>query len=155
MTQKAPKSKYTDAFKEYIYNVGLYCKQGTFHGEYEAKYIFMEEPFEEDSRDEATYMTIRTDSVYLNVTIRIYPECMEKYKKKDYRFLGETMLHEWCHVFLEPVIHDVRGILLDSMIRHILDNTLERQTQRVCNAIACGFPSTWYLPNHLAKWASL
>lgn len=151
MPRKATKTKpvYTEAFKKYIQDMGFICRRTTFNGEYDIAYIFCDEEHEDESdSDTTTFMTININPVYLYATIRIYPICMDKFREKRYRVLGESLLHEHCHILLEPLIHEIRGLLSSNAVSALSD-TAERQTQRICNSIDGGLPEDWYTPRNV------
>lgn len=156
MPKKASESKpvYTDAFKKYIQDMGYICRQNTFLGEYAIDYIFCDENEDENEDVENTvFMTINVNTVYLYATIRIYPICMDKFKNKQYKKIGDCLLHEFCHILLEPIIHEIRGMLSNNAVSALSD-AVERQTQRICNSIGGGFPDDWCTPSNIKRLMS-
>lgn len=151
MVKKEPKFTYPETFKSYIENLGFICRRATFHGEYDVNYIFCEDDLETDSEaSTVTYMTIHINSVYLYATVRIYPSCLEKYQQKRFDQLGEFMLHEFCHMFTEPLIEQMRQVLSENTVSSF-QHTVERQTQRICNSVVAGFPDNWFMPKEVSK----
>lgn len=138
----------TEEFKQYIDGLARCCKGETFHGEYQSKVKFSSEAAPEDDAQSSTRMSVHFDTVYLFVTITIYPQCEILWENKNYVELGDCMMHEFCHGFLEPVVHLFMWDVPSSQKKFVRD-TIERQTQRICNSLIDLLPKTWANPETL------
>ena len=86
---------------------------------------------DEDSR----LATIMIDGTYLNFEISIYPYLKRTYDK-DPREAKEALCHEVCHLITDPLSDIIRRLQEGKFITpEEVENTQERQTQRICNSI--------------------
>lgn len=137
-------------FREYVTALGGFCRKETFHGEYSARFQFMAEPHADDNETSGVRMDVFIDSVYLWYRVRIYPEVFDLYKDRDFKSIGVAMMHETCHLFLEPVAKLFMWDACASQEGHYRD-TIERQTERICNTISYTLADGWYLPDNVFK----
>lgn len=135
----------TEEFKRYIEALGDKCRKETFHGEYTMHYRFMAEPKPNEESDSITHMQVKPDPVYLTAIIEVYPEIVNRYKASDYDTIARDMLHETCHLYLEPVARLFMWDVPPSQ-KDFCRETIERQTQRICNTIFDLLPKDWYTP---------
>jgi hypothetical protein len=73
------------------------------------------------------------------------------WENKDYKELVNSVLHETCHLFLEPVADIFMWDAAPSQ-KGMYRDTIERQTQRIANALYYSFKKDWwkeFLPNEL------
>lgn len=124
------------------------ARDETFHGEYQISYTFEYQHHKNDTEFSTRFFEIVINQDYLYAEIIVYPEAYNHYTKKIYRELGRMILHEMCHLYLEPVItFTIQGDthLEESLIKR----TVEQQTQRICNSIFPMLDVTrpgWYMP---------
>ena len=80
----------------------------------------------------------------------MYPALFESYQGKDYKQVGKDILHEICHLFVEPVAH---LFMWDACVSQQAGyaEVIERQTQRIANAIFELLPEGWYQPELLVQ----
>lgn len=135
-------------FRKYITALASYCKVETFHGEYSSRLQFMESGHLDDNENSETKMDVFIDSVYLWYRVRVYPGCRKMYDQKDFKGLGAIVLHETCHLFIEPVAKLFMWDACASQRTHY-EETIERQTERICNSIMYTLPKEWYMPDKL------
>lgn len=143
-------SVYTPEFKRYISDLGGYCRDETFHGEYRIDYEFKETVIEGDNPGTTTKMDINVNHVYLYAVIRVYPDCMEEYKAGNFKRIGRYMLHELCHIFTKP-IEDLFWWDVAPSQEKLYTQTCERQVERISHVIDFLLPNDWYLPENILK----
>jgi len=137
--------EYTDEFKRYIEVLVDFCKHETGHGEYESSLIFMKDSDDDDIDGAHTKMSIVINPVYMYFTIRVYPDCFSHYENKDYEKVGGYVLHEVCHLLTRPIEELFWWDVSASQSKQFSD-IIERQVQRIANAIMPGLGDEWYLP---------
>ena len=77
---------------------------------------------------------ININTTYLRYTITIFDVVFQIYKDKDTYQIIETLVHEHCHHFIDPIyFFGVRGV--NNQTREFLEETRERQVQRITNVI--------------------
>lgn len=139
-------------YQEYIVKLAGYCRDMCFFGEYNQTIRFREKARKDDGNSTfgTTLLDIDIDEVYLQMMINVYPTMRGYYNGGHFKECGKAMLHEICHVFIKPVTN-----LWDwddsASQREEHSNVIERQTQRICNALHGVFPKGWYLPHKLMK----
>lgn len=139
-------------YREYMLKLAQYCRDECFFGEYLQLVRFKDKPRKDDSKDTfgVTMLDIDVDEVYLQMVINVYPVMYEYYEDGDFKTCGKSMLHEICHTFIKPVTN-----LWDwddsASQRAPHSNVIERQTQRITNALFAAFPKGWYLPAKIMK----
>jgi hypothetical protein len=139
-------AKYPKEFKRYVERLAFQLRDYIAHQEYELKFEYTDRPME-DSDDGAsdTHATINANSTYLSASIQFYPALLEQFTAKKYRDVARTILHEICHLLLEPV----RTLLMGAAKANQSDlfyDTVETQTQRIANTVE------WGLEQHNSKW---
>ena len=148
--QQPPSSDEEKAFREYITALGRVCRTETFHGEYSAKYEFMAEPSKDDNENSSVRMDVLIDHVYLWYKIRVYPDVFYLYQQGDFKSIAAAVMHETCHLFTEPIAKLFMWDASASQVEHYRD-TIERQTERICNAVMYAMPKEWYMPDAIMK----
>lgn len=137
------------SYEDHMENLVNYCLGELFHGEYKRKLVWPKNPRADDKDDECTTATITIDNTYLSAVFRFYPVMKVKWKDKDYRHIGSIVLHECCHLFIDPVADIYRWNQRPSE-KEDNQNIVERQTTRIENAIFDLLPDDWYMPNVVA-----
>jgi len=79
---------------------------------------------------------ISVDLKYLTIHVEVFKPIEILWKKKKYEDLKETLLHEICHILTEPM-YDLQVELINgnSIHNNTIEETRERQTQRIANVI--------------------
>lgn len=137
-------------YQTYMVKLAQYCRDECFFGEYYQSIRFKDKDRTDDdgSMFGTTLLDIDIDEVYLQMLINVYPAMRGYYDSGDFKGCGKSMLHEICHVFIKPVTN-----LWDwddsASQRSEHTNIIERQTQRICNALHASFPKGWYLPSKI------
>lgn len=135
-------------FEQYISALARVCKTETYHGEYGGRTTFAERAHSSDTEDCATHMSIHIDSTYLWYRVTVYPIVFEYYKGGNLKEIAGDMMHEHCHLFIDPIEKLFMWDASASQREHYM-NTIERQTQRICNTILDLMPDGWYLPEKI------
>jgi hypothetical protein len=135
-------------FTEYVLKLATICKMAILHGEYNVSVKVMDEPCEGNEDDTCTHMDVHIDDVYLWMRIRVYPEMLAFWKVGDYWQIADSMMHELCHLFIKPVETWFMWDVSSSQRDHVIE-TIERQTQRITNAMMKSLGNTWYLPENV------
>ena len=151
MVSEMKKIAYPEPFKKYVRSLADFCAYVVWAKEYELLFEFSTERRNVDSGNGTEdHMSIRVDPTYLYVTIWIYPVVLDYYRKKDYAGIAKNLLHEACHILVEPLS---RAMMLDASPSQEIPfrRDIERQTQRICNSIWRLLPKDWYLPGRLDK----
>lgn len=139
------------AFREYIQNLGGYCRDETYHGTYAVSYVFLEE--EEPPRDgdgNVSHAEVKFNQRYLRIEVKVYRPMFEAYLCNDYKQIGRDLLHEFCHGFLDPVVQLFWWDVCDSQ-KHLFTDVIERQTQLMAYTVFDLLPNGWYLPERVAE----
>jgi len=145
-------AKFSNPCKEYIRGLVRYCRDITGHTEYEITLSFEEESSKNDGSSFWTpYAAINVNHVYLLADIEFYPLMAKDWNKKNHREMGQNVLHEICHLFLEPVTDLFMWDVPASQEKFARD-TVERQTQRIRNAIMLNMPDQWYEPSKIKEY---
>jgi len=144
---------YPEEFKAYVRELAFKCRYVTNHDEYDLKIKWEPDNDPRDNSHSSTFASIKADSVYLWATISVYPALLEKYEEGDLRGIGESILHELCHLFIEPVDLLYRWDVSSSQ-RNYFNDTVERQTERICKAIHMRLPDDWFTPKALGLESS-
>lgn len=138
------------AYRSYINDMIGYCLGITFHSVYRYKVVFPEKPHPEDEdSNSTTHAAVHIDHVYLNVSFHLYPALSLKWKSKDYRYIGEVILHECCHLFTHPIRDHYEWNERQSE-KEACRRTVERQTCMIETAINGLLPEDWCLPPTVA-----
>lgn len=140
----------TDEFKEYIKALASMCRDVTGHREYQLQFKWSEIDSSTDSAHDSVKMEIRIDTVYLYCVITVYPQSFIAWEQNDHATLSEFIIHELCHLFIEPVAKLFMWDASSSQRDHYKD-TIERQTERISKVIWYLLPKEWYLPEKLKE----
>jgi hypothetical protein len=142
-----PNLDYPADFRGYIQSLTRFLLKILNHTEYRVTFRFQSEPNREDAGScTSTWMQILVNGTYLWATIDIYPRSLEAWNDKEYDFLGNSLLHEVCHLLTHPIAQNAMYDAAPSQQTPFRDIT-ERQTQRIANVIAALLPENWYLPS--------
>lgn len=90
----------------------------------------LEIEFPETDNDGA-FAEIKTDVVYLNANIRIYPVSKKLYEQKKYFQVFSHLVHELCHILTEPMNLELSKYVVKGEDNTLLIDITERQTQRI------------------------
>jgi len=136
---------YPEDFKTHVIRILKDCLAITNHSEYALKIEWNLNNECDNTEDQALQASIFIDHVYLFVKVSVYPELLYAWKNKDYYHIADTLLHEVCHLFIEPVWKLFSWDICVSQKRQYTE-VLERQTQRITNAILEISGDEWFLP---------
>jgi hypothetical protein len=110
----------------------------------------------EDHEDDSTLggshvsAQIDVDSAYLHFVLNVYPDLYDTWKSGKHERVAFYILHEMCHILVDPLARFMRADAAPSQNREITD-TVERQTQRIANAIMAALPRGWWKPERLKR----
>lgn len=130
----------TEEFKRYVETVAHYCLNEIHHGEYELRFVYKNETKKDD---EGTLAEIDVNPTYLWAKMTIYRPSFEKYDKGDREGVARDVLHEVCHLFIEPIVALFWWDVSASQKEGYTD-VIERQIQRTCNAVWGLLPVGWW-----------
>jgi hypothetical protein len=133
--------KYPPKFKKLLIKACQELRDEFYCQEFELKVVFEDEV--EGNEDVAAH--IRTDFRYLNLTVYIRPPILRMYEAKDYRAIGECLIHEFCHILTDP-IYKIAVDAITNSSHQFLEEVRERQTQRITNLIFPHIPKSIYTP---------
>lgn len=103
---------------------------------------------DEADRNGMTEMaSVTIDTVYLNVTLYLRPALRELWKNCKYEEICVDLIHEMVHVFIEPVWVEGKRYAPGGADNQALTDTVERQTQRLAQAIRSILPSDFHEPS--------
>lgn len=129
-------------FKKYVQELARACLAQIQHEEYDMTIKW------EEGVDDGIAAEIAVDGKYLFFTLKIYAATKRAFDAKDYRYVCQIIMHEICHLLTEPLYllswRDSRP-----SEERIIDETRERQTQRICYAIMKGISADFYSPKRL------
>lgn len=143
-----PKCVYPLKYKQYIEKLIFKCLALTGHSEYTLRMDYSEVPDGSDTKTSSVKATVSMNTVYLNLVITVYPSSLKDWNNKNYRNIVEDIMHEVCHLFIEPVAELFMWDACKSQKKHYR-NTIERQTERICKTIVGLCNDDWYLPEKL------
>ncbi len=86
-----------------------------------------------------TVAEISTNLSYLRADITFYPQLEKKFNNGKYSDVAETILHELCHVYTEP-LYKVAYDLCAPAMNAQMEVLREQATQRICGAIFALIP---------------
>ncbi len=138
----------TADFKKYVKALAKACKEETYHAEYTLRFEWEAEPDSEDCDSAASYLQVQMNTTYLWAQIHVYPAFFRQYVRKDFEGCGRDMLHEICHLFIEPV-SDLFVWDASPSQSERFSEVIERQTQRICHTVFDLMPKNWYTPTSL------
>jgi len=134
--------------QKYVNSLLGKCLEVTGHAEYAIKVKYMDEPDKHDSAESQLYASIHSDTVYLWASVRIYPPFVEQFERGEFSGCARDILHEVCHIFVEPVAKICMWDASPSQKPDYRD-VIERQTERICKALFKSLPDGWYTPSAL------
>lgn len=143
--------EFPQAFKRYCEGLMYYCKSVTWTSYFEGKVKFKTEPDDEEERD-ATKAQIHINTVYSYYSVRVSKFLVEHWEEKDYEYCGHAIMHEHCHILVEPLARlSKMGCTpsQDWMGKEIVEQTVER----IARALEDRLPKNWFLPEHIEEWA--
>lgn len=136
---KKKKKLYPKKFKDHVRRVCVALKTISFTGEYMMNLCWHDTPDEKDREDGEkgeVVASITPDFRYLEFTIHIQPQLLEYWKdlQSGDEKIGRALLHEFCHMLIDPVWHfGSRGMSKERWDQYT--DIRERQTQRVAYAL--------------------
>lgn len=133
--------KYPATFKRYIRNVCNQLRIQFFCGEFELEIKF------EDEKDHVV-AAIRSDFKYLRLTVFVHPPVLRMYRANEFKEIGEALTHEFSHILTDP-IYFIAIDAVNNSTQKFLEETRERQTQRIANIIFPNIPKRIYIPTKL------
>jgi hypothetical protein len=83
--------------------------------------------------------------VYLQIALSVYPALVQRWRDRKYETCGGVILHELCHGFIKPIQALWQWDDCQSQ-KKANQEVIERQTQRIANAIADVLPENWFEP---------
>lgn len=102
---------------------------------------------ETPSPDDKPHATTRAEIVvnvnYLYATVTIFPEMLEMWKQKEFRSIGEALLHEVCHILTTRLWNWAKYDARPSQLEDISTEN-ENLVQRIANAMSVALPSGWW-----------
>lgn len=116
-------------FKEYVIKILNSMKDYMYLSEYTLDIEFPEEDYD------GAFAEIKTDVIYLNANIRVYPVTKTMYKQKKYFQVFSHLVHELCHILTEPMNLELSKYVIKGEDNTLLIDITERQTQRITIAI--------------------
>ena len=133
-------------YREYIKKLTQYLRTEIFHGEYRFTVFYEDNP--KDDREDAERICsaeITIDPMYLNFNLYIYPIIETWWKDKKYTAIGQTLVHEVCHILTQPLYNLALGDAAPSQ-KDPFKEVNERQTQRIANVIDYLLPENYADP---------
>lgn len=156
MAKKIPTKKkyaYHKKFRTYVKKMCVDLRKVFFAGEYEMDVCWCDEEDDERENNKVVAASITQDEVYLNFTIHIKPQLYGYWKQNGHREIARCIVHEFCHLLVDPVWYFVSGDL--SKENKAAGNDIrERQVQRICNVVWDGLPEHIWNPKKMKKHAS-
>ena len=146
----ARRIRYPDAFQQHVRELLAYCLAAICHSEYRATLEWSPNPKPDDDAHQSTHATVQGDTTYLYFTVTIYPEMLAAFKAKKYKDVGDTLLHECCHLLTEPIAAPLLQSCSPAEHKFYLQ-IVERQTQRFTNALMAHMGNEWFLPKDQRK----
>ena len=142
------KKKYE--YKDYVYKLVSYLRTEIFHGEYRFVIFYEKSDKDCDSEDRSIAAEITVDVEYLNFTLYLYPICERWWKEKKYGEIGQTIVHELCHILTQPLYNLALFDAAPSQ-KNPFKEINERQTQRIANIIDYLLPKDYANPENVFK----
>jgi len=94
---------------------------------------------------------IDVDPVYLRFTISLADRVYYKWKKKEFAYLGDLLVHEICHLYVEPIKVLAFTDASPSQIKQITDS-VETQVQMIKMLFEKALPKNYYTPEFVSSW---
>lgn len=95
--------------------------------------------------DDVVRAAVTIDPAYLNVNLTISESVYNDWKAGNYEPIAETLCHEFCHILVCPLQALARIDIPPSREREVRE-VVERQTQRITNAIFPLVPQEKWMP---------
>lgn len=139
---------YPKEFKEYVENLITYCRNEIWHGVYRYVVEWHYQPITGNPKINAQ---IEVSDIYLSFVVGIGPNIFERWKEKEYKLIGRTIIHELCHLFFQPIerlaLENSDGVHHKQIVE-----TDERQTQLLSVVFMSFFPKDWFMPKVVAAY---
>lgn len=100
---------------------------------------------EERESEGCCWAEISSDAIYMQATITTYPKMKQTWKDGDVNRVVEALVHEFCHVLLDPMHEHALPFLSDST-RPMFSKMLENTTQRINAVVLNGLPKSLIPP---------
>lgn len=141
-----------EGFEEHIGSLVCYLK-AQFRLEDWTGHVSFETilPDQEDGPDSEVRATIHVNDTYLYYRLRIAAPMLEAWKNQEWSSIGHSLCHEFAHVLTHPLARMARYDAAPSQ-KWLIDEMVERQTQRIAVIIAESLPDDWYTPDALSAW---
>ena len=140
--------RYPEAFQQHVRELLAHCLAAIQHSEYRVSLEWSSSAKPDDDDHASTHATVQGDTTYLFFTVTIYPEMLASFKAKKFKDVGDTLLHECCHLLTEPLALPLLKNCSPAEHKFYLE-IVERQTQRFTNALMAQMGGEWYLPKDL------
>lgn len=141
--------KYTKKFKDHIKHLVETVFPKINHNEFKWYLVFEEEDVD-NGGDGVTMAQCYPYTAYLQYPIHIYPALFEEFRKKEYMYVAEVVVHEVCHLFSGPLVSAALKYIPEEHVDSFREIE-ERQTQRLAAAIFELLPTGWWVPNDKIK----
>lgn len=141
----------TDAFKVYILDLIHFCVYKTGHEGYSYDVLWCageKPPSNSAGSHVETTADIVISHVYFNMSISIYDCLFSWFNEGGFSKIGNTILHEICHCFTEPLWQFIYRVTSPADEKHMRERN-EQQVQKITNAIFPLLPAGWYTPEWL------
>lgn len=139
---------YPNEFKAYIENLITYCRNELWQGIYRYGVSWQHQAIDGNPKVNAT---IEISDVYLTFTVEIGPNIYTNWKNKFYKQVGQTILHETCHLLFYP-LKRFGWENCDACRNKQLTEIDERQTQTLSVVMMGLLPKDWYMPEVVAAY---
>lgn len=118
-----------ETFKQYVRRVFTEIKRYMYLHEYSYSIVWSTE-----DKGNGALADILVDNKYLNFRVTIYPSLEKYFDEGNYIGVTETLLHELCHVYTEPM-YDVAITHCPPALDDQVEFIREQGTQRITGAI--------------------
>lgn len=146
-----PETEFPDAFKRHVHILASYLRRTVWAGEYDMSLVFRDADDDEVDGG-AVPAEINVNSVYLFFQIRVTKHMLEDWQEKNYGRVAKYILHEVCHILIDPVKQLAMRDAAPSQMK-MFQEIVERQVCRVTNTIDLLLPKDYGTPEFLEKWA--
>ena len=140
--KKKPGSKKKESYKKWVSRMVAFGKKKLSLQEWTA-YMTYEKCKNKEDEGVAGTCEIKVDYLWFNMCL--YPAVENFYNKGKYEEAFETILHELCHVYTEPMYLIANEEVPKSRDREI-EMLREQGTTRICSAILKLIPEKDYMP---------
>ncbi len=140
--------EYPKDYRTHIDNLVTFCRNELWHGVYRYAIEWHITPL--DGKP-SVVADMEICDIYTRFTLRMGPPSYQRWKEKDYKRIGETILHEICHLIFYP--HKRFGWEnCDTVRNKTLTEIDERQTQLLSVVLMPLLPKEWYMPKNAAAY---